>query len=69
MPKNRKIVKQGGHAQNFNVQRKFRIGTRKSGTCAFGMTTDALKAVLENFDQKRYHAKARAVLVMRGVAV
>ena len=69
MPKGRKVVKTDGRTQKFNVKRKLRIGTRKSGQSAFQMTTEALKTVLERSDQKRYHNKARAALAMRGVAV
>jgi predicted phage tail protein len=67
MPKGRKIVKIDGRVKRFNIQRKFRIGTRKNGVSALGMTIEALKAVLEKADQKRYHSNARAVLAMRGV--
>ena len=69
MPKGRRVVKTGNSVHKFNVRRKFRIGTRKSGQSALQMTTEALKAVLERTDQKRYHEKASAVLAMRGVAV
>ena len=68
MPKNRKVVKTDNRVQKLNVQSKFRIGTRSSGKSALGMTTRALKEVLEKADQKRYHNKARAVLAMRGIA-
>ena len=49
--------------------RKFKIGNRSGGKPANILSTADLKAVLENEDKKRYHAKARAVLVNRGVAV
>ena len=69
MPKGRKVVKTGNIIHKFNVKRKFRIGTREAGLSALQMTTEALKAVLDRADKKRYHSNARAVLAMRGVAV
>jgi len=67
MPKGRKVIKNGNTIHRFNVRRKFRIGSRKTGTSALQMTTEALKTVLGRVDQKRYHAKARTVLAMRGI--
>jgi len=67
MPKGRKITKVGNYIKRQNVQRKFRIGTRKAGKPAHEMTTDDLKAVLERESDKRYHNKVRAVLALRGV--
>jgi RNA:NAD 2'-phosphotransferase (TPT1/KptA family) len=69
MPKGRRVEKRGNAIHKFNVQRKFRIGTRKAGRAAHSMTTEALKEILEKADQKRYHQKARTVLAMRGVTV
>lgn len=67
MPKARKVVKNGNAIHKFNVKRKMRIGTRKAGTSAYRMSTEALKAVLEKFDMRRWHDNARAVLASRGV--
>jgi len=69
MPKNRKVTKVDHRVIRQNTPRKMRIGNRKSGVSAFGMTIEALKAVLGRTDQSRYHNKARAVLAMRGVTV
>jgi len=66
MPKQRKVLKTGNTVNKFNVPSKLRIGTRKSGTSAFLMTTEALKDVLTKKDHGRYHNKARTVLAMRG---
>jgi len=49
--------------------RKFKIGNRSGGKPANTLSTADLQAVLENADKKRYHAKVRAVLTNRGVAV
>jgi hypothetical protein len=69
MPKNRKVTKVDHRIIRENMPRKMLIGTRKTGVSAFGMTIEALKAVLGRVDQKRYHNKARAVLASRGVTV
>jgi len=69
MPKARKVVKNGNAIHKFNVRRKLRIGTRKTGVSAFSMATQALKDVLDNVNQKRYHSNARAALATRGVTV
>jgi len=69
MPKNRKITKDGNRTIVLKVPNKLRIGTRKSGTSALHMTTEALKDVLTKKDNSRYHNKARTVLAMRGVIV
>ena len=49
--------------------RKFKIGNRSGGKPANTLSTADLQAVLENSDKNRYHAKVRAVLTNRGVAV
>ncbi len=69
MPKNRNVVKKDGLIRKYNVASKLRIGTRKSGTAAHLMSTEALQAVLNSNDKKRYHTKARTVLAARGVTV
>lgn len=69
MPKNRKVIKNGNTVTVLSVPSKLRIGTRKSGTSALLMTTEALKDVLTKKDNSRYHNKARTVLAMRGVTV
>lgn len=69
MPKNRKIVKIANAIHKLRVPATLRIGTRKSGTSAHRMSTDALKAVLETAGQKRWHQNALSVLALRGVTV
>ncbi len=68
MPKHRNVVKKDGVVHKHNVPNKFRIGNRKSGKAGHTMTTDELKAVLDNKDKNKYHSNARAVLELRGVA-
>lgn len=68
MPKNRTRTKNENGA--WVVSRpcsKLRIGTRKSGKSALIMSNDELIAVLDDANKKRYHHKARTVLLNRGV--
>lgn len=68
MPKNSKTNKHDGRLFKSKVPATHRIGTRKSGKSAHTMTNDALKAVLTNKAQTKFHQAARAVLTLRGVA-
>ena len=70
MPKARKILKnETGAITKTILHRKHMIGTRKSGVSAHSMSTEALKAVLNNTNQARYHNNARAVLQLRGIEI
>lgn len=69
MPKNNKVTKRDGIIRKSKVPAKLRIGTRKAGKSAIGMTTDALKAILTSDNHKRDHCHARTVLIMRGETV
>ena len=69
MPKARKVIKLNNKVLKLNVQRKFRIGSRKGPTSALQMSTKDLKKVMEDSNKKRYHNKAAAVLRMRGALV
>lgn len=70
MPKNISRVKTANGAVVMKRPcSKFRIGSRKGGKSALLMTSDELKDVLNDQSKKRYHAKAVAVLRMRGVEV
>ena len=65
MPKGR--VHQKGTNGNKNVQRKFRIGTRKAGKSAYRMTNRQLVDVLGNKNLRKHHSKAAYVLKHRNV--
>ena len=53
-----------------NTPTKFRIGTRKTGKPAHGMSTATLQEVLEGANTRpRDKAKIKAVLAKRGVEV
>ncbi len=70
MPKNRRRTKmQNGVIKHERPRTKLRIGTRKTGKSALHMSSDDLKAVVNNIDMKRYHDKARMVLAKRGIQV
>ena len=68
MPKNKVRTKTAtGAVIHSRACSKFRIGTRKSGKSAVLMSNEAWLAVLANEGQRRYFAKAGAVLKLRGV--
>ncbi len=71
MPKDIVMRKANGNIYRDSPKggRKFKIGNRSGGKPANTLSTADLQAVLENADKKRYHAKVRAVLTNRGVAV
>jgi hypothetical protein len=66
MPKIKLTNKINNIKVRFPVRRKFRIGNRKTGRSALGMSTEELHKVLGNPDQRKYHGNARAVLKERG---
>ena len=68
MPKARKTVKINNRVQKFNVQRKFRVGSRKSPVSALLMSNEGLKAALVDPNKRRYRNNIAAVLRMRGIA-
>jgi len=68
MPKLRIRKKGAPRSSAKNVQRKFRIGTRKSGVSAIKMTTEDLQNALVDPNKSRYINNIKAVLNMRGVA-
>lgn len=51
------------------IKRKFRIGGRKGGKGAFGMTTKDLITAFKSPNHKRSHSKIAAVLRSRGIDV
>jgi len=67
MPKNRKVIKTSAGIKKLNAPRKLRIGTRSGGVSAHTMSSDALKAVLNDTGKKRYHSIAGKVLSLRGI--
>lgn len=69
MPKNNKTTKHDGRLFKQRVPATLRIGTRKSGTSAHRMTTEALLAVLGNKSQAKGRPNARKVLSLRGVTI
>ena len=69
MPKGRKVIKTANSVKKVNVKRKLRIGTRKSGTAANMMSTEALKEVLNTDSKSKWHKNARTVLSQRGVKI
>jgi len=68
MPKNRKVIKTSAGVKKLNAPRKLRIGTRSGGVSAHTMSSDALKAVLNDKSKSRYHKIAVRVLTLRGEA-
>ena len=64
MARKRKYVK--GSRPNTPIQRKFRIGNRKSGVSAMSLSTKELLAVLSNDSKSKYHANAAKALLYRG---
>lgn len=69
MPKGRKTIKTANTAKKVNNQRRMRIGTRKAGVAAHGLSNDKLQEVLADENKTRYHTKARTVLLSRGVSL
>jgi len=69
MPKNNRVEKRDGIIKKHKVSATLRVGTRKAGTSALKMTTEALKTLLIGDSHKSDHANARTVLRMRGIAV
>jgi len=69
MPKMKRRAK-GARASSATVIRsKFRIGTRKGGKSALQMSSDDLKAVLNDTNKTKFHSNAISVLRMRGIEV
>jgi len=67
MPKNRKVIKTSAGIKKLNAPRKLRIGTRSGGVSAHTMSSDALKAVLNDTGKSKYHTIAGRVLSLRGI--
>lgn len=67
MPKNRKVIKTQTTIKKVNVKNKLRIGTRKTGTTACGMTNQKLREVLKDDNKRKWHQNARVVLKQRGL--
>lgn len=68
MPKNVSVSKtQSGRIIKSRPAHKMRIGTRSSGKSALVMSNKELIDVLDDKNKKRYHNKARKVLLERGV--
>jgi len=65
MPKSNKVVKHDGRQFKQKVATKFKIGNRKTGTCANLMSKADLEKVLEDNGRKKFHNKARQVLAKR----
>ena len=64
MPKNKLPVK---GKNNKNIQRKFKIGTRKGGRSAHRMTNRQLVDALGNKGLRKHHHKIAQVLILRNV--
>ena len=69
MPKNNKVTKIGNNIHKQKVPSRLRVGGRKSGKSAIGMSTQALKDELTNPNHKRSRNKIMAVLRKRGVEI
>jgi len=69
MPKNNKTSKHDGKLFKQKVQATLSIGTRKGGTSAHTMSTEALLDVLKNKSHSKSHTNARKVLTLRGVSI
>jgi len=67
MPKLRIRAKGAPRSSARNVQRKFRVGTRKSGVSAVRMSTEDLQNALVDPNKSRYISNIKAVLNMRGI--
>lgn len=68
MPK-AKIHVKGKKFKNHPMQRKYRIGTRKSGVGGHSMSVDALLNVLEHNTYPKDSVKVKTVLALKGVKI
>jgi hypothetical protein len=68
MPK-AKIHMKGKKSKNHPMQRKYRIGSRKSGVGGHSMSVDALLNVLEHNPHPKALGKVKTVLALRGVKI